>query len=69
MHLQNKQEFNLSNSDISGSAPNGVKFQSTRPPSNPLVPQYKLASFTYVAPEPLKFVKDPLEIDDIEGTR
>lgn len=28
-----------------------------------------MASFTYVPPEPPKFVKDPLEIDDIDGTR
>lgn len=65
----NKPEFNLVNNDIIGSRPNWNKFVSTRVPSNPLEPKYKLASFTYVPPEPPKFVKDPLNIDDIEGSK
>jgi hypothetical protein len=37
--------------------------------SNPLNPVYKLQSFTYVAPPPLPFIRDHIQISDIEGAR
>lgn len=36
---------------------------------NPLDPQYPLASYVPVESESTKFIKDPLSIDDIDGTR
>lgn len=32
-------------------------------------PVYKLPSFTYVPPDPPKFIRDAMIIDDIEGSR
>ena len=64
-----KPQANLNNADIAGSTPDIVKFKSTRPPSNPLNPVYKLAYVEFVAPEPAKFVRDTLYIDDLEGVR
>lgn len=65
----NKQYYYLTNDDINGSKPNWNKFDTTRQPSNPLNPVYKLQSFTYVPPEAPKFIRDAMGINDIEGTR
>lgn len=65
----NKPEYNLSNADIAGSKTQVTKFVTTREPSNPLNPVYKLASFKYIAPEPPKFVRDAMTVDDIEGSK
>ena len=65
----NKPEYNLSNADIAGSKTQVTKFVTTREPSNPLNPVYKLASFKYIAPEPSKFVRDAMTVDDIEGSK
>lgn len=65
----NKVETNLTNSDIEGTRPRCVKFTSTREPSNPLNPQYKLQSFQYVPPPPLKFIRDHIQHSDIEGSK
>ena len=65
----NKPEFNLTNADIEGSKTQVQKFVTKREPANPLNPVYKLASFTYVPPDPPKFIRDGLEIGDIEGSR
>ena len=65
----NKPEYNLTNADIAGSKTQVLKFVTTRKPSNPLTPSYKLASFTVVPPDPPKFIRDAMTIDDIEGTR
>ena len=46
----NKPETNLSNADIPKSQPQCIKFTTTRQPSNPLNPVYKLQSFEYVPP-------------------
>ena len=46
-----------------------MKFTTKREPTNPLNPEYKLQSFTYVPPPPLKFVRDQMQHDDIEGSR
>ncbi len=64
----NKVEYNLTNADIEGTKPNCVKFKSTREPSNPLNPQYKLQSFQYVPPPPPKFVRDNMVHDDVVGS-
>lgn len=37
--------------------------------TNPLNPQYKLQSVTYLPPDPMRFIRDPMTIDDIEGAR
>ena len=65
----NKPEYNLTNNDIAGSKTQILKFITTRQPSNPLNPVYKLPSFTVVPPEPPKFVRDAMIIEDIDGTR
>lgn len=67
--LNNKPEFNLTNADIEGTKTQIVKFQTSRAPSNPLNPVYKLPSFTYVPPEPLRFIRDAMLVDDIDGTK
>ena len=59
----------MTNADIEGSKPDIVKFKSTRPPSNPLNPVYKLAHVEYVPPSPPKFVRDAMQITDVEGAR
>lgn len=41
----NKEYFYLTNSDIEGSKPQWNKFKTTREPSNPLNPVYRLQSF------------------------
>jgi hypothetical protein len=55
--------------DIEGANPRCVKFQTTRIGGNPLNPTYNLQSVTYLEPEPTKFIRDQLHIDDIEGSR
>lgn len=65
----NKPEYNLTNSDILGSWPKWNRFDTKREPSNPLNPVYKLAHVEYVPPEPLKFIRDNLRVDDVDGAR
>jgi hypothetical protein len=65
----NKPETNLRNDDIVGSKPNYIQFQTTRPPSNPLNPVYKLAHVEYQPPAPPKFIRDCIDIDDIDGAK
>ena len=54
--------------DIPGALPQCVKFSSTRGASNPLNPQYKLQSVAYLEPESTKFIKNPLDHHDIDGS-
>ena len=65
----NKPEYNLTNADIEKSKPNFIKFKTTRPPSNPLNPTYKLSEVEYKPPTPPKFLRDQITNDDIEGTK
>ena len=65
----NKPENCMKTEDIEGAKPQCVKFRSTRFGQNPLNPKYNLQSVTYIDPEPLKFIRDQQNIDDIEGTR
>lgn len=46
-----------------------MKFQTTRPPSNPLNPAYKLAVVEYMPPAPLKFIRDGITNSDIDGAK
>jgi hypothetical protein len=46
-----------------------VKFTTTRYGTNNLNPTYKLSSVEIRPPTPKEFRRDPLSIDDIEGTR
>ena len=66
--LHNKPETNLSNHDIEGTKTLINKFITRREPSNPLQPVYKLPSFTYVPPDPPKFIRDAMTVNDIDGT-
>lgn len=59
----------LNCTDILGAQPQCVKFTTNRIGHNPLNPTYKLQTVEYLAPEPTRYIKDPLHIDDIEGTR
>ena len=65
----NKPEYNLTNSDIARSQPMCHKFKTSRPPSNPLNPIYKLAHVEIKAPVPLKFIRDQISNDDIDGAK
>ena len=57
----------MTNEDVPMSKPNFIKFQTTRPPSNPLNPQYKLSEVEYKPPTPPKFIRDHITNDDIDG--
>lgn len=46
-----------------------LKFVTTRQPSNPLNPVYKLSHVEYVKPDPPKFIRNHLDISDLEGAR
>ena len=65
----NKPEYNLSNADIPFSKPQCQRFHTTRPPSNPLDPQYKLQHVEYIPPTPPKFIRDQISKEDIEGAK
>jgi hypothetical protein len=45
------------------------KFLHTKRREDPLQPNYKLPSCKVLPPPEVKFVKDPLNMDDIDGTR
>ena len=59
----------FSNKDIKGNKSQIIKFQTKRSPSNPLTPIYKLPKLLPFEKISLKFIKDPLKIDDIKGTK
>lgn len=59
----------LTNEDIDGAKSQIIKFSTTRPPSNPLAPEYKLQSFTLLEPPVPRFVRDQMNIDDIVGSK
>lgn len=59
----------MSNDDIPGTKPDCQKFKTLREPCNPLNPSYKLQSFE-VIPSPVpKFIRDSINITDIDGTQ
>lgn len=63
----NKPEYNLTNFDIPSSEPNCSKFKTSRQPSNPLNPIYKLAHVEKRPVTPPKFIRDAFDNADIEG--
>ena len=65
----NKPTANLRTNDIDYCKPQCVKFQSNRQGIDPLNPSYKLSHVELRPPTPTDFRRDPLSIDDIEGTR
>ena len=67
LHIKlKKPEYNLSNSDIEFSSPQCVKSKIKRH-LNPLEPKYKLPKATPYPPYEPKFIKDSINVDDIEG--
>ncbi len=64
----NKPEYNLSNKDIEKSSPMLNTLQTTRC-TNPLEPKYTLPKVEDYPPEENKFIRDNIDIRDIEGTR
>ncbi|CAD8051844.1 unnamed protein product [Paramecium sonneborni] len=61
--------FSLNNRDIKGAYPQLNKFQTTRPPTNPVDPVYVLPKAVPVEPLQPKFIRDQINIDDIPGTK
>ena len=64
-----KEETNLKTNDIGGAAPQIVKFQSTRQGNDPLNPVYNLSKVEMRPVTPPKFIRDAMEIDDIDKSR
>jgi hypothetical protein len=64
-----KPQSCLQTDDILGARPQCVKFTTNRLGTNPLNPSYSLQKVEFVAPQPTRFVRDQMSIDDIEGSR
>jgi len=64
-----KVYFGLRNDDIVGTKPKCQKFTTTRSPTNPLNPEYKLPEVEVRVATPPKFVRDNIDIKDIEGAK
>ena len=62
----NKPEYNLYNKDIEKSSPDVNQFKSKRN-TNPLQPKYKLSKLEDYPPEIPKFIRDSMDISDIQG--
>jgi hypothetical protein len=75
IHL-NKPEYNLSNKDIEFSSASTVRIHETRcskhtrpgEPLNPLEPKYKLPQVELLEPPVPKFIRDNIQINDIQGS-
>ena len=63
-----KPEYNLSNADIEKSSPNLGNLHTTRC-TNPLEPKYKLPHVDDYPPEEPKFIRNNMDIKDIDGAR
>ena len=69
LHLKlNKPEYNLSNSDIEFSKPNCVTCKIKRH-LNPLEPKYNLPKSPEYPPYEPKFIRDSINVSDIEGAK
>ena len=69
LHVKlNKPEYNLSNSDIEYSKPHCVTCKILRH-LNPLEPKYKLPKSPEYPPYEPKFVRDNINVSDIEGAK
>lgn len=70
MHIGlNKPETNLNSKDVDGASPNCVKFKSIRNSGSPLNPQYNLSKVEQRPITPPKFIRDHMDVNDIEGAR
>lgn len=63
----NKEYYYMKNEDIIGSKPKYNKFVTTRSPTDPLNPDYKLPQVEIRLPTPPKFIRDQIDISDING--
>jgi hypothetical protein len=54
--------------DIHGASPGAFRFKTNRS-SNPLNPEYKLQTVTYLEPDKGRFLRDTLEVKDITDAR
>ena len=69
LHIKlNKPEYNLSNSDIEFSQPHCVKCKIKRH-LNPLEPKYKLSKSPEYPPYEPKFIRDNIDVKDIDGAK
>ena len=64
----NKPEYNLKNNDIEKSSPGCVEIRTNRH-TNPLEPKYNLAKTEDFPPEIPRFIRDSIEVKDIEGAQ
>jgi len=64
-----KVYYALRNDDIVGAKPQCHKFVTARTPINPLNPEYKLPQVEIRLATPPKFVRDNIDIKDIDGAR
>ena len=64
-----KAETNLTTTDIEGAQPQCNRFKSTRHGNDPLNPQYTLSHVEFRQPTPPKFIRDQMQIDDIEKAK
>jgi len=64
-----KAYYSLRNDDIIGAKPQCHKFVTTRSPVNPLNPVYKLPEVEVRVATPPKFIRDNINIKDIDGAR
>ncbi len=70
LHIQlNKPEYNLATSDIKGASPKCVQFTTNRFGHNPLSPVYNLPKVETRPITPPKFIRDQMDISDIQGAR
>lgn len=68
LHVKlDKKEYNLTNADIDGSSPQCVKFKTSRQSFNPLEPKYNLSKVEQLIPQIPKFIRDNIDIADIDG--
>ena len=61
-----KMYYSLRNEDITGTKPKCQKFTTTRCPTNPLNPEYKLPNVEIRANTPPKFIRDNIAINVTE---
>ena len=64
----NKPEYNLTNKDIEKSSPQMKHLKTTRC-TNPLEPKYTLPKVEEYPPSIPKFIRDAIDIKDIQGAR
>ena len=64
-----KAETNLKTQDIHGAAPQIVKFQSKRQGNDPLNPNYNIPQVEIRPATPPRFIRDAMNIDDIDKSK